>query len=633
MKFYRLLNLGVIFALVVTMMFPASLVAYAGDGGTVDPPPAEEATVEEAPVADETSGDVELVEAEAEESPSAEAEAVVEEETPVAEEAEPAEDEEVAPAETEEIVEEAPVVDESQTVEAEAEDTAPAEADEATALAEADDEVALAEAESASSPIVVMDTEGVIVGVVNEDGEALALVSTEAAEILENAEPLTDAVAEVLDAPDAQLLAAPTDPHYISGDQYGIDAIQLPAAWDIATGTSVIVAVLDSGIDLDHPDLIANLIAGYNAINPLTLPQDEVDSHGTHVAGVIGAVTNNGIGIAGSAPAVSIMPVKVCDATGCEWDWVSAGIIWAVDNGADIINMSLGGVSVAPDPGLVAAVDYAYNNGVTLVAAAGNCDDGDDDGECDSWWVNYPALLPNVISVAAVDDTNTTADFSSFWTDPTVDPVKPEGHMGVDISAPGVGIWSTVWDNDYAGVNWDGTSMATPFVSGVAALLASLPQFDTPAKIREALLSTARDLGPAGWDEDYGFGLVQAYDALLYVPPVIPPDPIVPPAPVVEEGGDEDGTISIFGNGVMTLTQDADGALHFYYKTASGNVPIGALALSEWSGASSGTVLINLSYPDLGILLRVTALGDGHFLVQIYSLVDGSLLSDVVITL
>ncbi|MBT3391089.1 MAG: peptidase S8 [Chloroflexi bacterium] len=620
MKFYRLLNLGVVFALVATMVFPASLVAYADEGGTVDSPPAEEAVGDEAPVADETSGEVQPVKAEVEEVAPAESEEGVEE-LPAADEAEPVETEteEVAPVEAEEIVEEVPVADEVDG-ETEIEETSLSE-EESTPT------------ESASVPIVVMDTEGTIIGVVNEDGEALALVSIEAVEILEDAEPLTETVVEALDATEqdavlSQPLAIPDDLAYDAGDQYGLDKIQAPQAWGITTGSpSVIIAVIDTGFDLNHPDLLGKFIAGYDFVDNDADPSDPGgEEHGTHVAGIAAAVTNNATGMAGTSWGSLIMPIRVCDSTGCSDAAIANGIIWAANNGATVINLSLGGE--LPDNDTENAINYAYSLGVTIVAAAGNCDlPGYTPGSPEACAVNFPAAYSNVIAVGASDETNTYTDFSSYYTY-SGDPQKPEGHQGVDVVAPGANIYSTVYDDDY--VKWNGTSMATPFVSGVAALLASLPEFDTPDKIRDALLSTALDLGTPGWDADYGFGLVQAYDALMYTPPA-PPAP--PPVLVVEEDGDGEAASILFDNASLNLTQDADGTVRFFFNGADGNTPIGTLKFEQWSGTSAGTVLLNISYPDLGILLRVTALGSNQFLVQIYSLVDGALLSDIVITL
>lgn len=617
--------------ILITLVFPASLVVYADDGGSVNPPPAEETALEEAPVADETSGDAEPVD-------------------PVE-----AEVEEVAPDETEEIVEEAPVVDEAEPVEAEFEEVASAET-EATPVVE---EVAVSEVESEeaaesmeenapseaveedvtvegdSVPIVVINTDGVIVGVVDENGEELALVSVEAAEILEEAEPLTDVVVDALNTTDEsnlmQPLAIPNDSAYGDGDQYGLDKIQAPQAWDITIGSSaIVIAIVDTGFDLNHPDLAGKFVAGYDFFDNDSDPSDPGnEKHGTHVAGIAAALTDNATGMAGTSWGAQIMPIRVCDGNECSDAAIADGIVWAAENGAKVINLSLGGeISYSATQ---AAIDYAYNMGVTIVAATGNCNlPGYTPGSPEACAVNFPAAYTNVIAVGATDETDTYTDFSSYYTY-SDDPVKPEGHQGVDIVAPGKDIYSTVHDDAY--VKWDGTSMATPFVSGVAALLASLPQFDTPAKIREALLSTARDLGPSGWDADYGFGLVQAYDALTYTPPADAPPPAAPPVLVVENGDDDAAASILFEDVSLKLAQDADGTLRFYFQGSDGNTPIGTLTFSQWSDAPAGTVLLNASYPDLGILLRVTALGSNQFQVQIYSTTDGSLLSSTTITL
>ncbi len=191
------------------------------------------------------------------------------------------------------------------------------------------------------------------------------------------------------------------------------------------------------------------------------------------------------------------MPLKILDNTddGSDSD-VAAAMIWATNHGAQIINLSLGGA--APAAVMEAAVNYAYGHGVTVVAAAGNTG---------TQGVLYPAAYLNTIAVAATDMNDNRASFSSYG---------PE----VDLATPGAGIYSTYWtlagSSTYTALS--GTSMATPHVAGVAALLASLPQFNTPDKVRLALEATARDLGPVCRDPYYGLGLVQAFDAGQFNP-------------------------------------------------------------------------------------------------------------------
>lgn len=318
----------------------------------------------------------------------------------------------------------------------------------------------------------------------------------------------------------------PSDPGW--ANQYGPAHIQAPQAWDIVTGSiSVTIAVIDTGVDLNHPDLASKIWTnpgetgggketngvdddgdgyvddwrGWDFANGDNNPQDD-HGHGTHVSGIAAAVTDNGIGIAGIAWSARIMPLKILDSSGNGPDSdVASAIIWATDHGANIINLSLGGA--APASVMEMAVNYAYVHGVTVVAAAGNTG---------SMGVLYPAAYLNAIAVAATDLNNNHASFSSYG---------PE----VDLAAPGAGIYSTYWrpGSGSTYTTLSGTSMATPHVAGAAALLAGLPQFNTPDKIRLALEETALDLGPVCRDWYYGSGLVQAYAALQFDPGSPPP--------------------------------------------------------------------------------------------------------------
>ena len=284
----------------------------------------------------------------------------------------------------------------------------------------------------------------------------------------------------------------PNDPAWVY--QYGLVAIHAPQGWDDNTGSpSVTIAIVDTGVDLTHPDLAGKIVPGYDFVNSDNIPQDD-NGHGTHVAGIAAAITNNGIGVAGVSWGARIMPVKVLDASGSgSIDNVALGIIWAAENGADVINLSLGcGVLTCPTLPLTleAAVNFAYGKGVTLVAAAGNLN---------SDFVYYPARLPHVIAVAATDQSNHRWLLSNFG---------PE----VDVSAPGSGIYSTYRGNIYSYLS--GTSMSTAFVSGLAAILRGLPNYSSPDQVTGALETSALDLGTPGRDDLYGFGLIQVDAAI-----------------------------------------------------------------------------------------------------------------------
>jgi subtilisin family serine protease len=305
----------------------------------------------------------------------------------------------------------------------------------------------------------------------------------------------------------------PNDPYYKGQEQWGVWQVRADKAYNAGLinmfpPRQVIVAVVDTGLLLSpiiHEDMVGMTINGYNVITPTSQPNDdEVDGHGTHVAGVIAANTDNSKGIMGSAycnvswtAKVLIMPVKVLDSQGDGYDSdIYTGIQWAVDNGANVINLSLGGTD--PDSVLQNAVNYAYTNGVVVVAAAGN----------NSTSVFYPAAYSTVISVSATDmdvdiHGNTIDTFASF------------SNFGkVECSAPGVDILSCD-NNGPANYSYlDGTSFSSPHVAGLAALLKLQDGTMTPDDIRQKILNTCDDAGQAGFDRQFGWGRVNFYRAL-----------------------------------------------------------------------------------------------------------------------
>ena len=233
-----------------------------------------------------------------------------------------------------------------------------------------------------------------------------------------------------------------------SGRQWAITKTMAPQAWEVTSGAnSVVIAVLDTGIDKQQEDLVGKVIAEVNFTDSLTT--EDTYGHGTHIAGIIAAVANNNVGIAGLAYNCSLMNVKVADDQGRFDSSVAAeGVIWAVDHGANVINMSL--VSTEPSPGLEEAINYAWNKGAVVIAAAGNLV---------GTKIVYPAYYSNCIAVAATDSNDYVASWSSqgYW---------------VDVAAPGVDIYSTLPGNMYG--NKSGTSMAAAHVSGLAGLLFAL---------------------------------------------------------------------------------------------------------------------------------------------------------------
>ena len=228
---------------------------------------------------------------------------------------------------------------------------------------------------------------------------------------------------------------------------WAIKTFDIEKAWEKSTGENIVVAVIDTGCDDDHPDIKNNLLPGYNVINNNSVFNDD-NGHGTHVAGTIGAI-NNSLGIVGIAPNVKILPVKALNEKGEGSNvWVANGIKWAVDNGAHIITMSLG--SPHSDSLLEQSVKYAVDNNVVVFCAAGNSGNNTD--------IMYPAKLDTTISIGAVNRNLEVSIFSCCGDK-------------LDFVAPGEDIISCVPNNGYASMS--GTSMATPYAVGCASLLLS----------------------------------------------------------------------------------------------------------------------------------------------------------------
>jgi len=288
----------------------------------------------------------------------------------------------------------------------------------------------------------------------------------------------------------AEVVGSPNDPGF--GSQWGMVKVQAPQAWDIATGSpSVNIAILDTGVDLDHPDLAAKIVKSRNFSGSPTV--DDVDGHGTHVAGIAAAITNNGIGVAGLGYSATIMNVKVLGDDGSgSYSWIASGIIWAADNGAEVINLSLGGTSASST--LENAVNYAWNKGVVVVAAAGNGG---------SISPSFPAYYSNCIAVAATNSKDELAGWSNYggW---------------VDLASPGVAILSTYLSTVNGGYNFmSGTSMASPHVAGLAALVFTVVADSNGNgrlndEVRARIEANCDDIGVSG----IGAGRINAYKAV-----------------------------------------------------------------------------------------------------------------------
>jgi subtilisin family serine protease len=280
--------------------------------------------------------------------------------------------------------------------------------------------------------------------------------------------------------------------------QWGLDMVEADAAHGVTLGAGARVAVIDSGVRGDHPDLAGRLLPGRDFIENDDTPQDG-DGHGTHVSGIVAANAGNGVGVSSVAPAAMVLPVRVLDNTGSGTVGdVARGINFAVSRGAHVINLSLGQevAVVNSDPEFEAAIDRALDRGVIVVAASGNsglpvCE--------------QPSGQGRLLCVGAVDRRGMRSFFSSFGS-------------GLGVVAPGgsslplqdENVLSTWADGGYR--EQAGTSQAAPFVAGVAALLVSRGLTGQAAVRR--IVATARDAGPAGPDAEYGAGIVNARAAV-----------------------------------------------------------------------------------------------------------------------
>lgn len=303
----------------------------------------------------------------------------------------------------------------------------------------------------------------------------------------------------------------PNDPYY--GLQWGLKEAQdhdidAPEAWNIHTGTnSAIVAVIDTGVDLDHPDLVAKITSGgqtgYNYILPGTLPDDD-NGHGTHVAGIAAASGNDNQGVAGVSWGARIMPLKVLNASGTGSIYnLALAIRYAADHGSKVINMSLGGSCGTGWPDVESAVNYAVSKGVVLVAASGNNS---------ASVVSCPGAINGVMAVGATDSDDVRAYYSNYGT-------------ALDVMAPGSSIYSTWPGGSYNYLS--GTSMATPHVAGLVALLWSFAPSLNNYQVQSLIQNNADDLGTAGWDQEYGYGRINAYRTLLSASLQVAPAPLV----------------------------------------------------------------------------------------------------------
>ncbi len=378
---------------------------------------------------------------------------------------------------------------------------------------------------------------------------------------------------------------------------WGVDRIDSEEVWlagntgEISLGDGVNVAVLDSGADTDHPDLAGNIAGVYSTVNRDTGNVEDKNGHGTHTAGTIAAVHNT-IGVTGVAPDVDLYIVQISRGSRIRMIDILEGINWSVGTrdvgnpAPDIQVMSMsfgGGYSEAEDIALRAA----YDSGIVLVASAGNSSGGS---------VGYPAALSQVIAVSAVDKNDQIASFSSLGT-------------AVELAAPGVSILSTYKDGGYATMS--GTSMAAPHVAGVAALVIA-SGVSGPDAVRLRLQTTAQDLGDSGKDNLYGYGLVDAENAVLRSTDGddLPP----PPAGTITGTVTDEASLAIDGATVTVDTGQSATTNSLGAYTIAG-VPVGTHTVTASAPGYGNSSVTGVDVADgettSGVNLALSAIEDG----------------------
>ena len=350
--------------------------------------------------------------------------------------------------------------------------------------------------------------------------------------------------------PTATTSALTNDPYVTGGEEWHIAKIQAPQAWDLASGSATTVAIVDTGVAPNHPDLVGKLLPGYNFYANNTDTADDY-GHGTAVAGTAAAQGNNGQGVAGVAWAASILPVKISDPTGyATYSNMAKALTYAVDHGARVINISFYGSTSSST--LQSAADYVWNHKGVIFACAGNTGSNSP---------QYPAACNSVVAVSNTTSSDTISSSSTYGSFLT-------------LSAPGTGILTTNRDGGYG--SWSGTSFASPVAAGVAALVVSSnPQISNAALV-DLLKKNSDDLGASGFDTYYGYGRVNAYRALLAAG-AAPTDTTAPTVAVTSpgDGATVSGTVNVQISasdsvGVAKVEFYLDGALAATSTQASG---------------------------------------------------------------
>jgi len=384
----------------------------------------------------------------------------------------------------------------------------------------------------------------------------------------------------------AYATGVPNDAYFAS--QWHLTKIQAPAAWNSTVGSATQpIAILDSGVDPTHPDLVSRLVPGWNFLNGNSDTHDQM-GHGTAVAGSVAAASNNLTGVSGVTWANPIMPLVVTDSTGyATYSNIASAITYAADHGARIINISISGSSASS--ALQSAVNYAWTKGAVVFAAAGNNGNSN---------LSYPAACDNVVAVSATDASDFLAGFSTYGS-------------CIDLSSPGNNILTTTNGGGYG--TWWGTSFASPVAAGVGALVLSARPSISAASLVSLMEANADDLGAVGFDPSFGWGRVNAAKsvAAALAVPVEPPPSVVISAPA--GGSTVSGTVSVTGVarsgiGIVSVKLYSDGLLvsstanaSFAFSWNAGSVAgtrtLSVVAQDTAGNTGTASVAVNVTVP------------------------------------